>query len=135
MKTTDTKHRFIELRAKGHSLEKISSEIGTAKRTLIEWSKDFEEEIANHKAVELEALYEKHYLLKEHRIQLFGGILSKIHEELSRRDLSTVGTTQLMDMMLKFSNHLKYEFTESALKSSTQIEAEKSNRQMLEAIG
>jgi hypothetical protein len=37
--------------------------------------------------------------------------------------------------MIKISNQLKDEFTETALKSSTQIEAEKSSRQFIESLG
>jgi hypothetical protein len=135
MKTTDIKEEFIELRAKGHSLAKIAQDISVSKRTLVDWSKELEEEISNFKALEMEALYEKHYMLKEHRIQLFGGILSKIHDELSGRNLSDVGTAQLMELMIKISNQLKDEFAETALKSSTQIEAEKSSRQFIESLG
>ena len=135
MKTNETKEEFIELRAKGHSLAKIAQDISVSKRTLVDWSKDLEEEIANRKSVELEALFEKHYMLKEHRIQLFGGLLCNIKDELSKRDLSTVPTDKLVDMMMKCSNQLKDEFTETALKSSTQIEAEKSSRQFIESLG
>ena len=135
MKTNETKEEFIELRAKGYSLAKIAQDISVSKRTLIDWSKELEEEIANRKAVELEALYEKHYMLKEHRIELFGGLLSKLKDELSTRDLYTVPTDKLVDMLMKCSNHLRDEFTEMALKSSAQIQTEKSNRQFIESLG
>ena len=69
METLKVKENFIELRAKGWSFDKIAKELGKAKQTLIDWSKELEDEIANLKALELEALYEKHYLLKENRIE------------------------------------------------------------------
>ena len=54
METTELKERFIELRAKGWSFDRIAKELGKAKQTLIDWSKDLQDEIANCKALELE---------------------------------------------------------------------------------
>lgn len=51
MKDTDTKQRFIELRAKGLSFDKISDKLNTSKQTLINWQSEFNAEIANLKAV------------------------------------------------------------------------------------
>lgn len=65
MELLETKERFIELRAKGWSFDKIAKEIGKAKQTLIDWSKELQDEIANRKALELEALYETYYLQRE----------------------------------------------------------------------
>ena len=58
METTELKERFIELRAKGWSFDKIAKETGKAKQTLIDWSKELQDEIGNRKALELEALYD-----------------------------------------------------------------------------
>ena len=69
MELLETKERFIELRAKGWSFDKIAKEIGKAKQTLIDWSKELQDEIANRKALELEALYESYYLMRENRLQ------------------------------------------------------------------
>ncbi len=56
MADSKTIERFIELRAKGLSFDKIAKDLGKAKQTLIDWSKDYQEEIANLKALELETL-------------------------------------------------------------------------------
>ena len=56
MKTQQDKERFIELRAKGYSYNKISELTGLAKQTLVDWNADLEERISNLKAIELEAL-------------------------------------------------------------------------------
>ena len=92
MESIDIKERFIELRAKGYSFDKIAKELSKAKQTLIDWSKELQDEIANVKALELEALYEKYYLLKESKITNYGAILSKITTELKDRDFSKVNT-------------------------------------------
>jgi transposase len=45
-KDTKTRERFMELRAKGHSFDKISEELKVSKPTLIQWRKDLEKQIA-----------------------------------------------------------------------------------------
>jgi len=99
MEILQTKERFIELRAKGWSFDKIAKETGKAKQTLIDWSKDLQDEIANSKALELEAIYESYYLLKENRLQTFGGLLNKIKDEVLSRDLSEVPTDKLLALV------------------------------------
>lgn len=131
MELQDTKERFIELRAQGWSFDKIAKETGKAKQTLIDWSKDLQEEIANRKALELEALYEKYYLLKETRLQTFGEMLSKIKKEIEVRDLSDVSTDKLLDLLLKYSNQVKEELIEPRFKSSEEITEEILDRELI----
>ena len=64
MKTTDTKEQFINLRAKGLSYAKISDELKVSRKTLVDWNNSLREEVANRKALELEALFEKYFLLR-----------------------------------------------------------------------
>ena len=97
MEILQTKERLRELRAKGWSFDKIAKEIGKAKQTLIDWSKDLQDEIANRKALELEALYESYYLLKENRLQTCGARLNKIKKEVESRDLSDGPPDKLLD--------------------------------------
>ena len=134
METLDTKERFIELRAKGWSFDKIAQELGKAKQTLIDWSKELEEEIANLKAIELEALYEKHYLLKENRLQVFGELLSKIKEEALSRDLSDVPTDKLLELLLKYGNQVNEEIVEPRFKTSGEIREERLDKELLEEL-
>ena len=112
METIEQKEKFIELRAKGYSFDKIAKELGRAKQTLIDWSKELEEEIANHKALELEALYEKYYLHKETRLQTFGELLGKIKKEIEKRNLSDVSTEKLLELYLKYQAQAKEEVTD-----------------------
>jgi transposase-like protein len=134
MELLQTKERFIELRAKGWSFDKIARELGKAKQTLIDWSKELQEEIANRKALELEALYESYYLLKENRLQTFGGMLTKIKEEIESRDLSDVPTDKLLELLLKYSNQVKDEIVEPIYKSSQEIKEEIQDRELLEEL-
>jgi len=111
MKDQETKNRFIELRAKGLSFDKISKELKVSKQTLIDWSRDLQEEITNLKAIELEALQEKYFLTKEKRIELFGERLKAIAEELDKRDLKDVSTEKLIELLLRYHRTLIDEFT------------------------
>ncbi len=128
------KEKFIELRAKGWSFDKIAKETGKAKQTLIDWSKELQDEIGNRKALELEALYESYYLMRENRLQTFGAMLTKIKEEVERRDLSDVPTDKLLDLLLKYNSQVKEEIVEPIYKSSQEIKEERQDRELLEEL-
>lgn len=134
MESIENKERFIELRAKGWSFDKIAKELGKAKQTLIDWSKELKDEVANRKALELEALYETYYLLKENRLQTFGGLLNKIKEEVLSRDLSDVPTDKLLDLFLKYNSQIKEEIVEPIYKTSLEIYEERQDKELLEAL-
>lgn len=134
MERIETKEKFIELRAKGWSYDKIARELGKAKQTLIDWGRELQDEIANRKAAELEALYEQYYLHRESRIQSLGILLGKIREEIQRRDLSDVPTDKLLDLQLKYNSQAREEIIEPAFKTSTEIEEEKLDRELLDDI-
>ena len=121
MEAIETKEKFIELRAKGWSFDRIAKELGKAKQTLIDWSKELQDEIANLKALELEALYEKYYLLKETRLQTFGEMLTKIKTEVESRGLSDVPTDKLLELLLKYNSQVKEEIVEPTFKSSQEL--------------
>jgi len=130
----EEKERFIELRAKGWSFDKIAKKLGKAKQTLINWSKELEDEIANLKALELEALYEKHYLLKENRIETFGVLLRKLKDEVMSRDLSDVPTDKLLDLLLKYENQLKDEIITPIYKTSEEIKEDELDKELLNEL-
>lgn len=134
MELLETKERFIELRAKGYSFDKIAKELGKAKQTLIDWSKELQDEIANRKALELEALYESYYLLKEAKIKKYGTILSKITDELESRNFSNVPTGRLLELYLLYFERLSQEIVEPTYKSSQEIKEERQDRELLEEL-
>jgi len=134
MELLETKERFIELRAKGWSFDRIAKELGRAKQTLIDWSKELQEEIANRKALELEALYETYYLQRESRLQMFGVMLTKIKKEVESRDLSDVPTDKLLELFLKYNNQIREEIVEPIYKSSQELTEEKEDRELLDAL-
>jgi len=112
MENHKTKEQFIQLRAQGVSYSNISKEIGKSKQTLIDWGKELEEEIRNLKAIELEAIYEKYFLLKEARLQSFGIVTQRIRQEIESRDFSDIPTEKLLDLFLKYNSIIKQEIPE-----------------------
>jgi len=128
------KEKFIELRAKGYSFDKIAQELGKAKQTLIDWSKELQDEIANSKALELEALYESYYLMRENRLQTFGEMITKIKAEIEKRQLSDVPTDKLLELLLKYNAQIKEEIVEPIYKTSQEIKEERQDRELLEEL-
>jgi len=109
---TELKLDFVELRAKGWSYRRIASRLKVSKSTQVTWSQELEAEITSLKAMELEALYETYYLLKEGRIRLLGAILRKLKREISSRDFSEVATDKLLELLLKYQEALQAEYVE-----------------------
>ena len=134
METIETKRRFIELRAKGYSFDKIAKELGKAKQTLLDWSRDLDQEIAQAKALELDSLYESYSLYKEARLKTLGEILSKLKKEVDKRDLTDLPTDRLLDLFLKYEGVVKANLVEPIFKSSREIEEEKEDRLLLEEL-
>jgi DNA invertase Pin-like site-specific DNA recombinase len=66
----EQKSRFSHLRAKGNSYARIAKELGVSRGTLLNWNTELEAEIARVRSIELEALQEEFFLLKEGRIPL-----------------------------------------------------------------
>lgn len=118
MKDLQQKEKFIELRAKNISFDKIEAELRVNKKTLIRWSKELKTEISNMKAIELEKLQELYIVSKTKRIEAFGQKLKEILQELDKRDLKEVDTAKLLELAIKYAELLKKEevattFTES----------------------
>jgi len=115
----EQKTRFVELRARGHSYAAIAKELGVSKGTLTAWNTELEAEIAKAKGVELEALQEEFFLLKEGRIRLIGEELKAIQAEIGTRDLSKVNTDRLLELQLRYFEQLKGEYVETGQRTKT----------------
>lgn len=125
METNEKKEKFIQLRGKGYSFDKIAKKLQMSKQTLINWNKELEEEISNFKAMELELLYEKYYLTREQRLQTFGQMLSRLKDEIDIRNLSEIPTDKLLDLFLKYNEKVKEELIEPKFLDSTEMERKK----------
>ena len=108
----ELKADFVQLRAKGLPYVRIAERLGVAKSTLANWNAELEAQIASARAMELEALQEEFFLLKEGRIRLLGEQLQRLRQELASRDLSSVPTDKLLELLLNYQTTLKEEFVE-----------------------
>ena len=108
----ELKADFVQLRAKGLPYVRIAERLGVAKSTLANWNAELEAQIASARAMELEALQEEFFLLKEGRIRLLGEQLQRLRQELANRDLSSVATDKLLELLLKYQAAVKEEFVE-----------------------
>lgn len=106
MKDPATKEQFVELRAQGVSFAVIAERLGVAKSTLIAWSKEAENEIGNLRQIYAEALREKYRMGAERRVELFAKQLDAVEGELAKRDMTTVPTERLFDMLLKLGREI-----------------------------
>jgi transposase-like protein len=115
----EQKSRFVMMRAKGYSYARIARELGVSKGTLASWNAELEGEVARVRAMELEALQEEFFLLKEGRIRLVGEQLKAIQAELGKRDLSNVNTAKLLELQLRYFGELKGEYVETGRRTRT----------------
>ncbi len=101
MKDLEMKRRFIELRGQGKSQRAVADELGIGLQTVVRWERELKEQIENYKAMELEALLERHRLTVQAQIESYGVELARVTEELQKRDLAGVKTPKLYDIMIK----------------------------------
>ena len=92
---------FIKLRAEGNSFNAIAKKLKVSKSTLIGWSKDFQQEVDNAKAMEREAKIEQYQMSRLHQLEMFGEQLKQIREVVSQRTLSDVPTDRLITAEIK----------------------------------
>lgn len=98
MKDQETQQRFIQLRSQGWSFARIAQELGVARGTLINWSRKFQFEIGNQRAIELEALQEQLVATRETRARALAEQLRRVETELGTRDLTQVPTARLFGL-------------------------------------
>ena len=119
----------MAFRAKGWSYARIARRLKVAKGTLANWSQELEEEIASLKAMELEALFESYFLLKEARVKLLGEQIKAIQRELKGRKLEEIPTEKLLELLLRYYAELREEYIEPRPLSSREIAEIKSLRE------
>ena len=107
MKSMEVQEQFIEMRARGHSFDDISTKLDVSKQTLIKWSGSYNARINNLKSLELDNLEKKYKLSIEKRLESFGMLLGRIQKELNSRDFADISTVKLCELYLKLHGELK----------------------------
>ena len=95
MYDTDTKNQFLELRAKGWSLSRISEQLKVSQRTLVDWNRQEREQIRTLRAIEWEALQEKILATGEQELLRLKKELDRLEGELAKRTVEYVSTENL----------------------------------------
>ncbi len=106
---TSPKRSFIQLRAQGIPYSAIAEKLGKSKQTLINWSKELKTDIANYRAIELDALRTQYQATKAVRLRILGQALAKVEQALQDRDMANVSTDKLVAMAIKLSEQLNQE--------------------------
>jgi len=125
MKDTETKKKFIQLRAQGKPYSEIMKALKISKTTCIKFEKESKAEIDELKKVEVQELYESYGLAKEARIKKLGDTLNKINDALDKADFTKIDTAKLLELRLKYTEVLKAErpSTTSTFDTSEEITA------------
>lgn len=103
MTSVELQEQFIELRANNLSYDKIAKQLKVSKPTLIKWAKQFENDIANMRTVNMTALYEQYKISKQHKLEMWAEQLQAIRQELNNRGYKDVPITTLVDLLERFS--------------------------------
>lgn len=118
MKGTETKQKFIELRADGKSLRKCASQLHMSKTTCSEWDKELAVQIASRKNERLEELYKEYGMVKEARIKRIGVILQciddAINKEINDGYLRHIPLKDLLALRREYQKDLNAEYTPAA---------------------
>lgn len=122
---TEEKLKFVELRAKGFTFDKLAKELGKSKPTLINWESELIFEIRNLKAVELDTLYESFLISKKSKIERLANMLNSIEGELENRELTEVPTDKLFNLYLKYNKAISDEIIEPRFRSDQEIKGER----------
>jgi hypothetical protein len=95
MHNEKTVQRFIQLRASGWTYARLTTELNASKPTLIGWSRQYQFEIQNLKAIELESLANQWLASVQDRVKAWGEQLRKVEAEIAKRDPADLTTAQL----------------------------------------
>jgi transposase len=109
MNDAETQQRFVLLRAEGRSYTRIAEELNVSKPTLIKWSRKYQFEIQNQRAINLEALQEKWLSSRETRVASLGEQLQKMERELANRDIASLTTGQLLAFTASLRRQIRQE--------------------------
>lgn len=99
----NTVQKFIDLRAKNFTLEKIAEELKISSRTLINWNKKYLKDILFHKQIEIDKLKDKFNISEIQNLEFYSKIIDKCkivlleenYKDIPRSDLIRIYNTIL----------------------------------------
>ncbi len=112
-KTLEEVERFIELRARGLSFDKIAEETGTSKPTLLKWQAQYSEELTQAQYIELQNILSSFGVMRRNRVEVFSQLLGEGLKELKKRasskEMQGIETDKLLSLVLTLQNTLEKE--------------------------
>jgi transposase len=90
MLTNETKQQFIILRAQGLGLCKIADQLRISSSTAYKWASRFDDEIAQLRAIEIEAIRERLLPNYEQELAYLADELKRVQTEIRARDYGYV---------------------------------------------
>jgi len=109
MHSPEVRQKFVERRAQGWSLLRIATELGVARSTLIEWSRQLRFQLQNQAAIELDDLQTRLLGPRQHRATALAEKLAIVEAELKKRDLAQLSTTQLFALAAGLRRQILHE--------------------------
>jgi len=111
--------KFIELRGKGMSFQKISEEMGVSKPTLIKWNGELLEQVKEAQYMELEGLVEHYGLFRRERFEVYCKALNSALKEFQERaetgELKKVPTDKLLNIVEQLEKRLEEDTSKELL--------------------
>lgn len=104
-----TIQQFIELRSRGVSYARIAEQLGVAKGTLINWSRQHQHLIQNLRTIDWEEFIERTLASKQERLKSLSEQLRRLETELAQRDLAAVPTPRLQGMAEQLRRRIERE--------------------------
>ena len=108
MKDQETQQKFIELRTQGRTFARIAEELKVSPRTLIDWSRKFQFEIQNQRAIAAEALRERYLASREEEARQLGERLREVEAELATRKVADLSTPRLFTLAESLRRQLQH---------------------------
>lgn len=105
--------KFIELRAKGLSFDKIAEETGVSKPTLLKWNKEYMEHIEEAQFFELQNLLFQYGVMRRNRVEaiseMLGSALLELRSRAGASNFSRMETDKLLNFILTLEQRLEKE--------------------------
>jgi transposase len=98
MYNNDIRNRFIEHRARGISLDKVTSLLGICRTTAVEWNRKYKTRVADLRALQYEAVLQRAGADYEREVHLAMAQLNRIREVLARRKVEHLSTEYLYNL-------------------------------------
>ncbi len=109
MKDAEQKSKFIELRAKGLSYDKISAELNISKPTLLKWKDELYQEIANAEFSEMQSVLDKFKLTSKEKVETLSKKLKEIYTALEKQDVTSMSMKDLLQLKDYLESQLEKE--------------------------